>query len=268
MRHIENCVAVAMTCLLLASTALADHVGTPIDLSSFNAMQPASKAVAQESDLPVMTVADAFQTSSRRFYLTGIVGASFATLVQPDLPDASAIGNQTLFTAGGAAGVAFDRPSGWLRMEFEGRGRDQMQISESDAAVGTLSLNASDGWSTMANVWRDFSVTERFGLYVGGGVGAGGYRCSFDGTGPGGVTVSGSTGISSFAWQGGGGVVYALTERVTLDLGYRFFSLGAGDANIYVTTGAGTVTDTLNTAFSASELILSIRIYEPFRSWQ
>jgi opacity protein-like surface antigen len=268
MRHIVTCVAVALTFGLFAATVAADEVGTAIDLSSFNAMQPASTAAAEGSDLSIMPFADAFQASSRRFYLTGIVGASFATLVQPDLQAAPAIGNQTLFTAGGAAGVAFDRPGGWLRMEFEGRGRDRMQISDSDAAVGTLSLNASDGWSSMANVWRDFSVTERFGLYAGAGIGAGGYRCSFDGTGPGGAVVSGSTGITSFAWQGGGGVVYALTNRVTLDLGYRFFALNAGDANIYVTTAVGTVSDKINTAFSASELLLSVRIYEPFRNWR
>ena len=268
MRHIATCVAIAITSGLLAATVRADEVGTPIDLSSFNAMQPASTAVAEGSDVPIMAVADAFGASSRRFYLTGIVGASFATLVQPDLPAAPAIGNQTLFTAGGAAGVAFDRPFGWLRVEFEGRGRDRMRISDSDPVVGTLSTNASDGWSTMASVWRDFSVTESCGLYAGAGIGAGGYRCSFDGTAPGGATVSGSTGITSFAWQGGGGVVYALTDRVTLDLGYRFFALNPDNAQIYVTTDTGTVTDTLNTAFSASELLLSIRIYEPFRNWR
>jgi opacity protein-like surface antigen len=268
MGRFSTCCAVALTAWLAAGISRADDLGTPIDLSSFSDIQPASTDAADDSGLPVLPVVDGFQTSSRRFYLTGIVGASFATLVQPDLPTAHAIGNQTLFTAGGAAGVAFERPSGWLRVEFEGRGRDRMQISDSDPVVGTLSTNASDGWSTMANVWRDLSVTESFGLYAGAGIGAGGYRCSFDGTSPGGATVSGSTGISSFAWQGGGGVTYAFTNRVTLDLGYRFFGLNPDSAQIYVKTDTGTVTDTVNTAFSASELLLSVRVYEPFRNWR
>ena len=83
-----------------------------------------------------------------------------------------------------------------------------------------------------------------------------------------GTTVSGTTGITSFAWQAGGGATYAFNDRVTLDLGYRFFSLGSGTADIYITNASGTLQDTVQTQFSASELLLSLRIYEPFRRWR
>lgn len=61
-----------------------------------------------------------------------------------------------------------------------------------------------------------------------------------------------------------GGVVYLLTDPGTLDLCYRFFWLNADSEQIYVKTDAGTVKVTLNMAFSASELLLSIRIFKPF----
>lgn len=205
---------------------------------------------------------------NRRLYLSGIVGASFATLCQPDLPALPAIANQTLWTGGLAAGVIFDRPHGGLRTEFEARSREQIRATDVDPGFGYLSQTAGDGWSTMANLWRDLSVSRALDVYIGGGIGAGGYRYIFDGRTAGGGVVSGSTGISSFAWQAGGGVVYAVTDRVRLDLGYRFFALQPGDAAVSVTTAGVMTRDTLATAFSASELLLSIRVEEPFRRWR
>ncbi len=62
-----------------------------------------------------------------RFYVTGLLGASFATLNDPlyqGFRDGSI--NSTVLTAGGAAGIAFEREDGRLRLEFEGRGRDDL----------------------------------------------------------------------------------------------------------------------------------------------
>ncbi len=59
-----------------------------------------------------------------------------------------------------------------------------------------------------------------------------------------------------------------MTDPGTLDLCYRFFSLNADSAQIYVKTDTGTGTDALNTAFLASELLFSLRIYKPFRIWR
>ncbi len=202
-----------------------------------------------------------------RFYLSGIVGASFATLSQPDLPSSNAILNQTLLTGGGAAGWAFERPYGFWRTEFEARSRERMQFTEIDAGAGFTSLHLNNGWSTMANAWRDINLTDQAGIYLGGGIGAGGYRCAFNGENLG-TTVTGTTGITSFAWQAGGGATYAFNDRVTLDLGYRFFSLGSGMADIYTTNAAGTLSDTVKTQFVASEALITLRIYEPFRRWR
>ena len=183
-------------------------------------------------------------TPSRRFYLAGIVGASFGTLAAPDPPPA--IMNQSLMTGGGAIGEAFDRSNGSLRLEIEGLGREQMQTS-----ILNGSLKASDGWSTMVNVWRDYSVNDRLGIYAGGGIGAGGYRVSIDATDAAvtGLTVKGNTSMSSFAWQAGGGVTYALNKQVTLDLGYRFFALQQVTTSLTL-TGLGPTPLSLSTRHS------------------
>jgi len=215
------------------------------------------------ASLPIVPVEYDSPTPSRRFYLAGIVGASFGTLATPDAPPA--LMNQSLMTGGGTIGVAFDRPHGSVRLEFEGLAREQMQINFSNL----IGMKASDGWSTMANVWRDYSVNDRLGLYAGGGIGAGGYRFSADATDGVGFTVNGNSSIVSFAWQAGGGVTYALSERVTLDLGYRFFALQQGTTPLTVTGfGPTPLVIPLDTAFSSSELLLSVRIYEPFRNWR
>ena len=149
-------------------------------------------------------------------------------------------------TDGGAIGEAFDRSNGSLRLEIEGLGREQMQTS-----ILNGSLKASDGWSTMVNVWRDYSVNDRLGIYAGGGIGAGGYRVSIDATDAAvtGLTVKGNSSMSSFAWQVGGGVTYALNKQVTLDLGYRFFALQQGTTSLTL-TGLGSTPLGLSTRHS------------------
>ena len=57
----------------------------------------------------------------------------------------------------------------------------------------------------MINAWRDLEVTDRVALYLGGGIGGGGYTVAFNGGFPAlGVGLSGSTAVTGFAWQAGG----------------------------------------------------------------
>ena len=114
----------------LGSSSRGTETGQPIDLSSFAAIEPAD--ADGSAGIPIDDVAYATSASSRRFYLTGIIGASFATLttggavdLEGDRYPTDGSINQTLFTAGGAAGMAFDRENGMLRAEFEGRPRSE-----------------------------------------------------------------------------------------------------------------------------------------------
>jgi opacity protein-like surface antigen len=206
-----------------------------------------------------------FAEGDRRFYLSGIVGSSWGTLTVEEPPSV----NQPLFTAGGAAGIAFERASGRLRLEFEGRYRDPIGESFADAdAFG--SVRAADGWSTMVNLWRDLDVTERLGIYAGGGIGAGGYHFRVNGSFPAGnANFSGGDSVSSFAWQAGGGLLFDLGERVTFDLGYRFFAIDPSSTTVTVTQSSLPMqTVGIGSHYTASELLFTIRIYEPFRGWR
>lgn len=265
----------AITIGISAGGSLADDVGPPIDLPAFGAV--ASAAPVDTADLPVETVARWSEPAARRFYLTGIIGASFATLATGGAVDLAGDRypmdgsiNDTLFTAGGAAGVAFDRANGMLRAEFEARGRDVLQgqnnLYQPDGSFfDNPQVRATDGWSTMANLWRDFDVGERAGIYAGGGIGAGGYR--FISVMP--PPPIATSGVTEFAWQAGGGVTYAFTERLTLDLGYRFFAIGTGSSPVTAPANPfGDFGGSATSSFTASELLLSVRVYEPFRNWR
>jgi opacity protein-like surface antigen len=273
---------VAASSAVACADALPDRLGVPSDLSSVSELESATVDSAQT--LPVEEVAFKSPTASRRFYITGIVGASFANLTSGGTPqstfpnqDLSNFGsvNNTVFTSGGAAGIAFDRPSGLLRVEFEGRQRDllsgQTFLRTNEPTLGDVpyAVRAADGWSAMANVWRDYSVGERLGLYAGGGIGAGGYNLSASLDTNFGETQTGASAVSGFAWQAGGGVTYRFTDRLTLDLGYRFFSIGTGSTPLTYTDFVSTQPfGPYTSTFTASELLLSVRIYEPFRQWR
>lgn len=233
-------------CALVAAPALAVDAngsaafGTPIDLTAFSRMEGLDDLVE-----PVGLV-QGDDGARRRFYVAPIIGASWGQLIV----DGVSTGNPSLFTAGGAAGVAFTRPLGQLRMEFEGRYRDSYMTN-----VGALAVGAGSNWSALFNIWRDFSVTEKLGVYGGGGVGGGGYRFIYSGSGE--DFVNGPRGL--FAWQAGGGVIYAVSDRVTLDVGYRYYGTGIGRGCDCPEAAV------LQNQFIASEMLFAVRIYEPFR---
>ena len=275
-------VLVAVCCGVSFTAATAGDLGEPIDLSSFSGMG----SVLEESDraldsaaMPMVSVDDSGGASWIRPYVTGIAGASFGTINAGGSVNYSGASfqttgsvNEAMFTGGGAIGMALDQQSGLLRMEVEARARGPMhgqaQFVIEAADDVPLAVAASGGWSAMTNFWRDWFVTDRFGVYGGGGFGVGGYEYSMlvaDGS----ESLSGSSTVNTFAWQVGTGFTYQLSDRVTFDTGYRFFAMSPGATPLSISAGPffqpiGSYTS----AFSASELLLSIRIYEPFRNWR
>jgi len=209
------------------------------------------------------------ECSTRRCYITGIIGASFGTLQSGGTNTEGNFlntgrANDSLLTAGAAVGMAFDRSAGLLRLEVEGRGRDALSGMTNSFAPPTptifYAVRAADGWSVMANAWRDWYLTERLGFYGGGGIGAGGYRLTVSDP-----VVSGYGHVGGFAWQAGTGTTFQVTRRTTLDLGYRFFDTVSDPLPLTVTAG-GVPAGSYVSNFYASELLLSVRIYEPFRN--
>jgi len=278
----------AACCIVAAAEAVPDRLGEPIDFSSFSAPMSGPDETLQQPDadaMPIVPVDYDSEVPWIRGYVTGIVGGSLATinaggstgfLGTTRLQTVGSV-NDTIFNGGGAIGMALARPSGLLRMEVEGRARGPMHgqtafeiISETTSgAVIPLDVTVTNGWSAMTNFWRDYFFTDRFGVYGGGGFGVGGYQYSMQGTN-GEIPLSGSSVVNTFAWQVGTGVTYQLSDRITFDTGYRFFAMTPGATPLNVTDG-GRIEQPVGSytsAFSASELLLSIRIYEPFRDWR
>ncbi len=201
----------------------------------------------------------------RRFYVAGIIGASFGTLQSGGVNTAGGFPNSgsasdSLLTAGAAVGTAWERADGRVRLEIEGRGRDAL-VGTTDGfspSPTPYAVRAVDGWSVLTNVWRDWYLGDRLGVYGGGGIGGGGYRLTVDD----GIS-SGYGHVGGFAWQVGMGVTYDLTRRTTLDLGYRFFDTQSTPLAL-VAAGGGPA-GTYRSNFYASELLFTVRIYDPFR---
>ena len=215
------------------------------------------------------------------FYVSGMIGSSFATLTDSyheNYAGSDGSINGSLFTAGGAAGYAFHRDNGRLRWEVEGRGRDDLTSRAGVIDPGfsnTADWSVRNGWSVLTNVWRDINLTDRLAVYSGGGIGGGGYDSRLVtqlSAGPLTETWSASASVATFAWQAGGGAIYRLSDRVELDVSYRFFATEQADTAIFITpvTGPPPVPtgSSAQHTFSASEMLFTLRVYEPFRGWR
>jgi|GEM_PF-345625 len=97
----------------------------------------------------------------------------------------------------------------------------------------TVTLN-----TFMANVWYDIHTGTALTPYIGGGIGWGfvnykNTRAMLEG-----VTYDSFTDkkdVTNFAWSVGAGVSYALSERLALDIGYRY--VDAGDMKVSASGG-------------------------------
>lgn len=241
---------VAAVAACVAADVHADESVAAIDLTTFG--QAIDEAPSVPDDLPLQEVASGIGSAPRRFYLSGMIGPSFANLTSPVTPDLASEG--TIFDAGAAIGMAFERQRGRLRLEVEGMGRSNyiapFSVNPTPDDVTLLFNN----WSVMQNFWRDLMFTDRFGAYGGGGIGAGGYMLrqrSVD------YTYATPPG-AGFAWQAGGGLLWEVNDRLTFDVGYRYFQIDAIRQEEIV----------FPNQFAASELMFTLRLYEPFRAWR
>lgn len=247
-REIFGVVMAALVVSMGASRAAT--LDDEIDLTTFGEQQ-SQQASVWGDESPIQEVAQRFGEVDRRFYLSAMIGPSFSQVETwiSVLPGSEVL-DDNLFAAGGALGVALDRRRGQLRLEIEGMGRDTFVSAQGGTAF------ARSNWSVMGNAWRDFMLTDRFGAYGGGGLGAGGYQLGGGASGASTVYFDAS---SAFAWQFGGGLIYEITERLTFDVGYRYFQIGK------TTVTPNPFPFQAQTQFSTSELMFTLRFYEPFR---
>jgi opacity protein-like surface antigen len=254
------CVCASLACL----QARAEDLGPPIDLTAFDA--PAAGAASVWDDVPLEPVglrgAD-LDGPERRFYVSGMLGPSFLSLVTAEGPF-SATTHDAPLAAGGAVGVAFERANGRLRIETEGMGRATSFGPLATMPPLTVGFQTASNWSVTENVWRDVMLTDRLGLYGGGGIGAGGYRFGIGARAPGGSASLYAPAAAAFAWQAGGGVIYEVTERLTFDISYRYFQI---ESITQPATSSGPFAG-VSSIYGASELMFGLRLYEPFQRWR
>lgn len=228
-----------------------------VSLAGYDAVVPADEREPLSLLPPTTAVAqDVLSPSARRFYLSGIIGGSFLVVSADNTPSSS-------LTEGGALGMALERSNGRLRVEVEGRYRGPIgqtylgfneNFSVRDRTLVCLSEARSYGWSSLANVWRDFELTEHIDLYGGGGIGAAGFQTEYQkiNVSPPALRIDRS--MTGYAWQVGAGAIWNVSDRVAVDASYRIFGFGWTVTREDVAFG-----------FLRSEILLSLRVYEPFR---
>lgn len=169
----------------------------------------------------------------RRVYLSGMLGVGTSAAAAPPaaVEPPSPLLAGTLFGGDGAVGISAPRPWGAARVECEARGR-------MPARPG-----ADQRWAVLANVWHDVGLTDRLAIYGGGGAGPGGTRGG-DGA---------ATAPAGLAWQVGAGIAYDLSERLTLDVGYRHGGIESGASRGGVP--------------ASGEAVIAVRLHDPFRGW-
>jgi hypothetical protein len=233
-------IAVALITAVLATCGGIDRAVASNPLLAFEPRSP----LEQEADDRAVDASD----DDRVPYVAGIVGSSFAT-------DDGDFGAARLLAGNAAIGVSVPRPLGAVRLEVEGRQRTALsgtrpiaQTSGGPADGEPATVSVDGEWTTLANVWRDVALSDHAAIYAGAGAGVGGYRET---------TASDAAEVSSrvtdVAWQVGGGATYAITDRVTLDAGYRYYGVGAGGGD--------------QSRDPAGEVVFAVRIADPFRSW-
>ncbi|HOI15086.1 MAG TPA: outer membrane beta-barrel protein [Geobacteraceae bacterium] len=160
----------------------------------------------------LMVLAFASAALADGFYIGAAGGVNFIQDSTVRNPDVSSDSLEASFDPG----YLFDAVAGyrWQMLRFEGE--FIYQKSDLDSISSPESTFPRDGDATgiggMANAWIDLATESIVTVYIGGGLGFMNVKLSNS-------TVS--INDSVFAWQVGAGVGFALTKKLSLDLGYR-----------------------------------------------
>jgi opacity protein-like surface antigen len=150
------------------------------------------------------------------------------------------VGDDSVFGGGIAVGYDFHKRFNLsLRAELEYAGfNNAKDKNKYSYPYGSGNLSGTDtisiGANTLfANAYYDFRNNSKFTPYVGLGLGSSfldtRYKSTVTAEYPWGtvdITAKAKKSNTDFAWNVGGGVAYALTSNVSLDLAYRYANLG------------------------------------------
>ena len=113
---------------------------------------------------------------------------------------------------------AYGIKTGAVRTELELNIRDKAEKTY-DGGEGSWK-NSLENNSVMLNAYYDIDTGTKFTPYVGAGIGMARLKAKID------DEQDFSKSKTTFAWQVGAGVSYAMTENVSLDAGYRYTDSG------------------------------------------
>lgn len=206
---------------------------------------------AKAADMPVYYEQPA-EVEFGGWYLRGDIGASQQISEDLDSPYFDTIGELYLFDSEWgrswfiAAGAGY-KFNDWLRVDFTGEYRGKSDFSANDAydsePDGDIDgTNFYDGTKEEAvfllNAYWDLPKMSMATPYVGAGVGAAWIKISdFTDTNPNPLAIglSGDTETWNFAAALYAGVGFELSERLTLDVGYRFLYMGDAETEDLLT---------------------------------
>ncbi len=155
------------------------------------------------------------------FYIGGAAGADFAV----DAEASTGLGRNTVKYSTGPTGLLnFGYDFGSIRAEVEGAYARNDVDHIGGASLGNVGGSART-WSAMVNGFYDFKTGTPWTPYIGGGIGVGFVHASLSGTRPPGTAIGVYSGSdTTFAYQGIGGVSYALSPQLKLTADYRYFA--------------------------------------------
>lgn len=198
---------------------------------------------ARAADMPMPYIPAPVVEEYGGWYLRGYIGmsnqqfkgldhVSFATATAFEWLDTGGFSSAPFF--GGAIGYQYNS---WLRFDVsaEYRGGSVFKALDRFDNGGTINTNDYSGikkeWLFLANAFVDLGTWRSITPYVGAGIGFANVTISnFRDTnviaGGGGYADTGSQ--WNFAWALHAGLAYKVTPTFSVDLGYRFVSLGDG----------------------------------------
>lgn len=173
-------------------------------------------------------------------YVSGNLGLAMAS--DSDVTDSTEPGVTMTFESdsglalSGAIGMGF---SNNVRLEAEVayQKNDLDKVNASIVGLGSATLDMGGDTSSTAllvNGYYDFVNSSAFTPFIGAGLGLANVDLSPSFTFPGYGTISDSSDDTVFAYQFGAGVNYAVNEKISFDVKYRYF--GTADIDIETTT--------------------------------
>ena len=139
--------------------------------------------------------------------------------------------SDTVMPIGGAIGYNWAKQGVSLRTEMEFLYRTNLGYEANptftNAETPTKFTSKMTSKTVFFNGYYDFTNTTKFTPFVGGGIGFSMNNTKTNGSLTNGtLPAEGTINKTDFAWNVGGGVAYALTEHISLDVTYRYADLG------------------------------------------